>query len=247
MAEEEQMDGPAGPPTREEIGTLLRSIERYNPGNVDLLIRYLKQTCEDQTYDIEAYLAILKLYQFNPGLFDIETTRTILLKALTSLPSNDFTLCLYLLPQIHHAVPQIEILIMISNELEQCRFEDFWEFLEQDSNVLNAKVRVQRSTEENDFEHQDVEIKGFTDSIRSFVAHVINHTYQVVDAELLSKMLGGLKGEELKSFAEKQNWKLDGKGKVFVASQEDIVQSKSIMETLNFQSLIPLMAASNSR
>lgn len=27
MAEEEQMDGPAGPPTREEIGTLLRSIE----------------------------------------------------------------------------------------------------------------------------------------------------------------------------------------------------------------------------
>ena len=31
-------------------------------------------------------------YQFNPAKFDLETTRTILLKALTSLPSNDFTL-----------------------------------------------------------------------------------------------------------------------------------------------------------
>lgn len=32
--------------------------------------------CEDQTYDIEAYLAVLKLYQFNPALkLDVETVR----------------------------------------------------------------------------------------------------------------------------------------------------------------------------
>lgn len=34
----------ARPPSREEISDLLRSIERYNPGNLDLFCRYIKQT-----------------------------------------------------------------------------------------------------------------------------------------------------------------------------------------------------------
>jgi hypothetical protein len=49
--------------------------------------------CEDQTYDIEAYLAVLKLYQFNPGQvkLDIETVRCVHL-----LPSRALSLALSL-------------------------------------------------------------------------------------------------------------------------------------------------------
>ena len=52
-----------------------------------------------------------------------------MLKALTSLPSNDFTLCLYLLSEEQHQEPRIKILIELFHEIEKCRFDDVWEFL----------------------------------------------------------------------------------------------------------------------
>lgn len=205
-------------------------------------------TCEEKQYNIEANLAILKLYQFNPSKFDLETTRTILLKALTSLPSNDFTLCLYLLNGAQHEDQNIEMLIELYNALEQCRFEDVWEFLAQDTDVLKAKVLIESAADESGattWAHEDVEIKGFVESVRSFVAHVIDTTYQEADATLIGSMLGGLEGAELEAFAKHRGWEVrDGGKKFFVAQQEELVQSKNIIETINFQSLIPLMAAS---
>merc|ERR1711871_1576361 len=113
-------------------------MERYNPNNLDRFCRYIKQTCVDQTYDIEAYLAVLKLYQFNPQMFDLETTRVILLKAMTSLPNNDFTLCLYLLAEEYHTENDIVTLMEMFNSLESCLFEDVWDFLAQNPSILQG-------------------------------------------------------------------------------------------------------------
>lgn len=51
----------------------------------------------ENAYDLEANLAVLKLYQFNPNSFNIEIVSQILLKALTNLPHTDFILCKCLL------------------------------------------------------------------------------------------------------------------------------------------------------
>eukprot|EP00729_Bicosta_minor_P016991 gene16991-31989_t len=232
--------------SRDGIAKLLRTIERYNPGNLAVLSQYLSKTCEDKSYDIEAYLAILKLYQFNPTKFDLETTRTILLKALTSLPSNDFTLCLYLLSEEQHQEPRIKILIELFHEIEKCRFDDVWEFLVQDPDVLKAKVLAEEGADGAEATYNDVEVAGFLDSIRNFVGHVIDMTYQEADVELVSAMLGGLKGSELVSFAGAHGWTMgEGGKKIFIAKQEEMVQSKNIIETLAFGSLAPLMAHAN--
>lgn len=52
---------------------------------------------KENTYDLEANLAVLKLYQFNPEKFNADITCQILLKALTNFPHTDFTLCKCLL------------------------------------------------------------------------------------------------------------------------------------------------------
>lgn len=52
---------------------------------------------KENLYDLEANLAVLKLYQFNPNSFNIDITCQILLKALTNLPHTDFILCKCLL------------------------------------------------------------------------------------------------------------------------------------------------------
>ncbi|KTF83453.1 hypothetical protein cypCar_00047616 [Cyprinus carpio] len=78
---------------RANVGKLLRGIDRYNPENLSTLERYVDTQARENAYDLEANLAVLKLYQFNPAYFQTTVTAQILLKALTNLPHTDFTLC----------------------------------------------------------------------------------------------------------------------------------------------------------
>lgn len=228
--------------SKSDVADLLRSIERYNPGNLSVFCTYIKQTCQDQTYDIEAYLAVLKLFQFNPHMFDLATTRVILLKALTSLPNNDFSLCLYLLAEEHHQQPEIVTLVEMYNSLESCLFEDVWEYLAQEPDILKGTVRTYGR--ENEEQYTDVKIEGFESRIRQFAAHVIQCTYQVVKTDVVTKMLGGLTGSLLRTFCESHGWKLQG-DEIYVAPQEDIVKSKNIVESIRFDNLVPIMVAQN--
>lgn len=47
----------------EHIATLIDGVARYNPENVNVLYTYLDKQCESGEYDLEANLAILKLYE----------------------------------------------------------------------------------------------------------------------------------------------------------------------------------------
>merc|ERR1712044_125580 len=78
---------------RATVAELLHGIDRYNPDNLPTLERYVELQAVENTYDLEANLAVLKLYQFNPACFKAHITAIILLKALTNLPHTDFTLC----------------------------------------------------------------------------------------------------------------------------------------------------------
>ena len=80
--------------------TLLISY-RYNPENRETLELYVELQARDNEYDLEANLAVLKLYQFNPEFYKTQVTALILLKALTNLPHTDFVLCKCLLAQEH--------------------------------------------------------------------------------------------------------------------------------------------------
>ena len=73
--------------------------DRYNPENMSTLENYVRLQALENTYDLEANLALLKLYQFNPGTYKTDIACLILLKALTNLPNTDFVLCKCLLQQ----------------------------------------------------------------------------------------------------------------------------------------------------
>lgn len=72
---------------------------RYNPDNLPTLERYVEIQSLENAYDLEANLAVLKLYQFNPHMYKIDITCQILLKALTNFPYTDFVLCKCLLTE----------------------------------------------------------------------------------------------------------------------------------------------------
>lgn len=135
---------------------------------------------EDQarfnTYDLEANLAVLKLYQFNPNLLNLKITHIILIKALTNFPHTDFTLCKCLLlpAQMHNDT--VKDIIYLADILEQCDFATFW------SKVKSMSDRF-------------IDITGFYDSIRKFICHVVGITFQSIEKNYLARLLGDIEGK----------------------------------------------------
>ena len=84
---------------KSEIKSMLQGIERYNPENIKTLEHYVDLQAREKGYDLEANLALLKLYQFNPTYSNLQVVVQILLKSLTNLPHTDFVLCKCLLSQ----------------------------------------------------------------------------------------------------------------------------------------------------
>ena len=51
---------------KSQMVSMLQGIERYNPDNIKTLEHYVDLQAREKGYDLEANLALLKLYQFNP-------------------------------------------------------------------------------------------------------------------------------------------------------------------------------------
>lgn len=83
----------------EAISELLRGLDRFDAAKLPVFQEYVKQQCNDGSFDIEANLALLKLYQMNPqAIPDEDTILAILSKGLVRFYAPDFTLALHLLP-----------------------------------------------------------------------------------------------------------------------------------------------------
>jgi len=210
---------------KSEVSALLKGIDRYNPENLKKLERYVQMQCQENVYDLEANLAVLKLYQFNPMFFQMTVTSQILLKALTNLPHTDFTLCKCLIDMSHFQEGEpLHRIMILADMLETCQFQQFWEHLIDISDLT-------------------VSLTGFEDSIRKFICYVIGITYQVIKKNILRELLGNLSEAQTNTWVAKNGWKDQGDGYVFIANQEDNIKTKNITEKITFEGIAAIMAA----
>ena len=86
-------------------------ISRYNPDNLQKLERHVELQAQENMYDLEANLSVLRLYQFGPNFYRSNIVNLILLKAMTNLPHTDFLLCKCLLTQdrVFNVIISIEL------------------------------------------------------------------------------------------------------------------------------------------
>ncbi|XP_061828295.1 eukaryotic translation initiation factor 3 subunit K [Nerophis lumbriciformis] len=195
--------------------------EEYNPENLATLERYVETQAIENAYDLEANLAILKLYQFNPPYFQTNVTSQILLKALTNLPHTDFTLCKCMIDQTHPKESPISKILYLGNLLETCHFQSFWTSLKKNHELING-------------------ITGFEDSVRKFICHVVGITYQTIERHLLAEMLD----TQVEVWMNKYNWTETEEGQIFIFNQEESVKPKNIVEKIDFESVSSIMATS---
>ncbi|CAF0752715.1 unnamed protein product [Brachionus calyciflorus] len=204
-----------------QIDSMLQGIERYNPDNIPILEEYVQYQINENKYNLDANLALLKLYQFNPNHFQTLVTAHILLKALTNLPHSDFLLCKFL---IDHTRMESEGLLSkivdLSDLLERCQFREFWHLLKRDNESYKDVVS---------------HVKGFENGIIEFILHIVSKTYQTIDFNELKEILGDLSNDELDKLIRLKSWKKQEDNFVFVANHEENIKTKNIVEKIKFE------------
>ncbi|KAG8822015.1 hypothetical protein FRC19_006848 [Serendipita sp. 401] len=227
----------------EIIDTLISGVDRYNPSNVGILEDYIYHQTRTNEYDCLANLAILKLYQFNPELYNADVVVNILLKALTATPSPDFNLCMALLSERNpnpnsgeDGDPEndpstlIPILASLSKLLHECRFPAFW-LLYKDETLSHLR------------ENFTVEIIGFEDAIREVVVRAVKSTFTKIGVARLGSYLD-LSGDDLGAHIAKVGWNLDeNTGTVAIPLNPDnTIQATVVRESLNLQQLVKIIS-----
>jgi translation initiation factor 3 subunit K len=82
-----------------EAQSIVQSLHRYSPESAAALEAAVEEQVEQVTYDLDVNMALLKIYQFNPELYNKDVVVNILIKCIMALPQPDFTLCVSMLTE----------------------------------------------------------------------------------------------------------------------------------------------------
>ncbi|XP_054263135.1 eukaryotic translation initiation factor 3 subunit K [Macrosteles quadrilineatus] len=208
---------------KQTVASKVKGIDMYNPDNLKTLEMYVEIQSQENAYDLEANLAVLKLYQFSQN-YDIKITCQILMKALTNFPHTDFILCKCLLNEQLTKEHPISQIIYLADILECCDFQLFWDQVYKMSDLTS-------------------QITGFHDSIRKFVCHVVGISFQTIQRPLLAQLLGGVDDNVLRFWVQKYGWKEESNNIIFIANQDENVKTKNITEKIDFDGVASLMAS----
>jgi len=196
---------------------------RYDLEILPQLEEHLEEQLEKATYNLEANLAILKLYLLNPNEAKVKVYEGILLKALMAFPATDFALCMYQIPEKYHA--QLKDPIKLSQHLEMAKFKAFWKAAEEQ--VTAAKEPDSEGKET--FGKGLVRAKKWQEAIQDFVCGVVSTTYRSIRCEQLAELLN-LPATDIEKIIKAKGWTRKADDKEVIVVREDASFEKARAE-----------------
>ncbi|KAJ2694852.1 hypothetical protein H4R19_005884 [Coemansia spiralis] len=177
-----------------------------------------------------ANLALLKMYQFNPTMLDLDVVRRVLAKALISPSQGDFNLCLYLLSDEICKDGSVAKLLVLREYLVRAEFDKFWNEMyggdDDDESVVDG-------------------IAGFDSGLRKLILGEVTSTYQTIQAKLVGKMVN-LDEEAVLRLAKEHGWGVDEAGMVSLPLKaENEAKASVINENVKFEHLTKLLCAAS--
>ncbi|KAJ3191696.1 hypothetical protein HK101_007490 [Irineochytrium annulatum] len=220
-----------------QINTIVETVDRYNTDNLVALEEYVREQMHNNTIDRTANLAVLKLYQFNPDKTNVLVVTSILALALAALPDPDFNLCLCLLTEDVLNEPAVARLIEMQHLLEHCRFERFWQMLEEDE-----------AQGGDDEDRLDIlrDYPEFDTRVRRFISSTLASSYQSISLPTLQRCLN-LDGEDLADWISVIGATVNGEQSHlidFPVSRDNQSKPVIVQETIKFEQLTKLIGAS---
>eukprot|EP01065_Artemidia_motanka_P022645 TRINITY_DN2684_c0_g2_i3.p1 TRINITY_DN2684_c0_g2~~TRINITY_DN2684_c0_g2_i3.p1 ORF type:complete len:236 (+),score=95.36 TRINITY_DN2684_c0_g2_i3:72-710(+) len=178
----------------DQVREAIQQARVLDPEPIHVLEQYVsvQDEVEDIAFDSTAALALLKLYQFYPARAKFEVMEKILRMALSDLPNTTFTLCMFLIPERHHRRPEIESLLLLHDQLEECRFAEFW------ANPILAEMNPKPE---------------FVNKIRAYIFDLLKSAHQRSDMETAAECLN-MQGAELERYLAENSCEIE-KGSEF--------------------------------
>merc|ERR1719327_1467290 len=149
--------------------------KRYERGSLDVFKAYVDTQLQDGESDLEINLATLKLMLFYPELMDVAVIRKVLILSVSAYPANEFSLCMFQIPERLHKTDELRKVVELAQLLEMTKFNQFWQEAEK-TLELDA-------------------CKNWRGKIRDFITEVVTLTYQSIDLSDFAE-LTNLKGKE---------------------------------------------------
>lgn len=83
----------------QQVRNVLSSIDRYEQKSISVLEEYVKNSVANKQHNLEANLALVKLYQFYPQQLNLSLLTLILAQSLLHHKEQAFNLVLFMLPE----------------------------------------------------------------------------------------------------------------------------------------------------
>jgi translation initiation factor 3 subunit K len=203
--------------------------QRYDPSILPQLEAYVDAQCASKSYDCDANLATLKLYQFHPDLLKPPVVCKILVKALMQLPQTDYLCCTYLLPERVLDEAPVDTITAVAALLETGCFREFWAAVEPlRKDLLSATP-------------------GFDDAVREFILGTFEITYQSVPASHLKASLGA-SDADFAALVKKRGWTVTGDLVKIALNDDNTAKPKRVdaNDTMNLQQMTKILASISS-
>lgn len=236
------------PATRpENINAILEGLGRYNVQNLELFHNYVATQCKEGTFDIEANLALLKLYQFNTEIpRDEETVINILVKGVVRFWSSDFMLALHLLPAyvgevvkstgskkegakneeeadryLDSFAENVNKLLNLFKLLDASKFGEFWTLFESDDSYADLVA----------------DVADFETALRKSISQTVEISARRVPVSVLEEWVN-LSGNKFQEWVTKTiGWTIEGTSVVIPANKENEAKPVVANEALHFEQL----------
>mmetsp|Transcript_1730 Transcript_1730/g.5024 ORF Transcript_1730/g.5024 Transcript_1730/m.5024 type:complete len:213 (-) Transcript_1730:1142-1780(-) len=204
----------------------LTGAEKYNPNKMEELQKHVAAQVANGSYDRDANLALLRLYNFEPEMVDGQTLANVLLLALMRLPEVDFSLLLHLIPNSSQDLPLINAVISLDRKLESFQFMQFWQEADQLREILNPIV-------------------GFYDAVRRYILHSLLNTFQQLPKTQLSQSLkadGATLDDLISQKIASDGWMITADNVIrFPKKKKQVSQQQTASTRSQFDKLVPVL------
>ncbi|RLN56821.1 hypothetical protein BBJ29_003174 [Phytophthora kernoviae] len=186
--------------------------------NVKILETYVAEQVKNSSVDIDANLALLKLYQIYPVTANAEKTATVLVKGVMSLPSTFFTGASTMVPENTREDTNVAAVLNAGFLLQSCLFEDFWK-----ADMTFAK-----------------KVPGFVESVRAYILGAISRSHNAIATDVFKAKLN-VSDKEVADIVAAEKWTVESNLIQISPNEGNQMQAKKIQENIEFEDVLKVI------
>eukprot|EP00644_Phytophthora_capsici_P016280 jgi/Phyca11/535308/estExt2_fgenesh1_pg.C_PHYCAscaffold_340024 len=204
--------------TQQKLQTVHNGRGFCEKDGVSTLETYLAEQVQNKFVDIDANLALLKLYQVYPATVNADNVAKVLVKGVMALPSTFFTGASTMIPESIREDANVTAALHTGFMLQSCLFEDFWK-----EDVSFAE-----------------KVPGFLESVRAYILTAISRSHSAISTEVFKTKLN-VSDKEVADIVAAEKWTVADNLIQINPNEDNQMQAKKVQENIEFEDVLKVI------